>query len=258
VEPADSFIGEFVEAGWLRLEWCIGHELRLRAASRLGANWPEARPWLRVVDSSPSDVAENGDRVIYEMPLAGDSSRWFVPIPRNIRTVRGLVGYRTRDGRFHSLLASPVLHSRRNPIELLTGPISLDPQDGAMTSPRTRRRARRKPLFPSVSIDVPQPSVYRTAGNVLASLAIRTELRVSGRAAPGSRVTCDDQSVTVDATGIFNLSLPQPEGRQVLALTIQSRDGRSTQRLVLAFERNTKVLETEVLESDVENGDDGL
>jgi len=63
-------------------------------------------------------------------------------------------------------------------------------------------------------------------------------------------VTVGTEPVKVRSDGTFSIRLPFPDRRQVLPATARSRDGVDEQTVVIAVERNTKVMEPLSLEGE--------
>lgn len=247
---ADAMHGEFFEPGWLRVQWSISHATRLRAASQLGGGWVPAQVVLRVLDVSRGDVSTTASRVLAEIPLPADAKLWFVPVSRSVQLVRVHIAFVKDAGRFVSVLQSPVIKSVRVPVEELTAAADGD-SAMSMSVSKSRRRSRRRaalnPQFGPIDLG---PTVAQMAASTLSQLDLAAELRLIGRAQPRSRITFDDQQILVDATGTFSATLSQPEGRQVVGLTIASPDGRRKQTVVFSLEKNTRVLEPDIHDHD--------
>ncbi len=58
-----------------------------------------------------------------------------------------------------------------------------------------------------------------------------------------AHVTLAGEPIKVRQDGSFTVRMSLPERRQVLPVTSSSRDGSTQQTIVLAIERNTKVME---------------
>jgi len=72
---------------------------------------------------------------------------------------------------------------------------------------------------------------------------VDTELIVHGVAEPDARVTLRGEPVPVRADGTFAVRFNLPDRRHVLPLVASSRDGAEQRTIVLAVDRNTKVME---------------
>lgn len=77
------------------------------------------------------------------------------------------------------------------------------------------------------------------------------ELIVFGSTHSDAHVNVGGEPVKVRSDGSFSVRLPLPDRRQVLPATAKSRDGVDEQTVVIAVERNTKVMEP--LSMDVED-----
>jgi hypothetical protein len=69
------------------------------------------------------------------------------------------------------------------------------------------------------------------------------EMVVFGSTHPDAYVTLGGEPVKVRSDGTFSVRVPLPDRRQVLPATACTRDGVEEQTIVIAVERNTKVME---------------
>src|SRR5690606_500790 len=69
------------------------------------------------------------------------------------------------------------------------------------------------------------------------------ELVVYGSTVPDGYLTLNGEPVTLRSDGTFVLRLPFPDRRQVLPAVACSRDGSQQRTIVVAVERNTKIME---------------
>jgi hypothetical protein len=77
-----------------------------------------------------------------------------------------------------------------------------------------------------------------------------TELVVYGVTNPDAHVTLRGEPVRLQPDGTFSVRFSLPERRQVLPVVASSGDGVEERTIVLAVERNTKVMEPVVREPD--------
>ena len=75
------------------------------------------------------------------------------------------------------------------------------------------------------------------------NLQVETELIVHGVADPNARVTLRGEPVHVRPDGTFAVRFNLPDRRHVLPLVASSCDGVEQRTIVLAVDRNTKVME---------------
>ncbi|MFZ5832161.1 MAG: DUF4912 domain-containing protein, partial [Planctomycetota bacterium] len=75
------------------------------------------------------------------------------------------------------------------------------------------------------------------------SFEIDTELIVHGIAEPGARVTLRGEPIPLREDGTFAVRFKLPDRRHVLPVVASSVDGAEQRTIVLAVDRNTKVME---------------
>jgi hypothetical protein len=76
---------------------------------------------------------------------------------------------------------------------------------------------------------------------------------VYGVTKPNAHVTLAGTPVKLQADGSFSARLSMPDRRQVLPVVASSPDGVEQRTVVLAIERNTKVMEPKIRESSSED-----
>ena len=72
---------------------------------------------------------------------------------------------------------------------------------------------------------------------------------IYGKTKAGSHVTLAGEPVKLRSDGTFTVRMSMPDRRQLLPVVANSRDGAEQRTIVLAVERNTKVMEPMVRES---------
>ena len=80
------------------------------------------------------------------------------------------------------------------------------------------------------------------------NFSIDAEMIVYGVTEPSAFVTMGGEPVNLNADGTFTARVPLPDRRQVLPIVASSNDGVEEQTIVLAVERNTKMLEAKIRE----------
>ena len=78
--------------------------------------------------------------------------------------------------------------------------------------------------------------------------SIDAEMIVFGKAENDAYVTMGGEPVQLGADGTFTVRVPLPDKRQVIPLVAGRSDGVEQQTIVLAIERNTKVMEPVIRE----------
>ena len=78
--------------------------------------------------------------------------------------------------------------------------------------------------------------------------SVDAELLVYGVTDPSAHVTLQGEPVPLRADGSFSVRMGLAERRQVIPVIASSSDGVEQRTIILAVERNTKVLEPRVRE----------
>ena len=78
---------------------------------------------------------------------------------------------------------------------------------------------------------------------------VDAEMIVIGRTKPHAHVTLAGEPVKLREDGTFAIRLSMPDRRQVLPIVASSSDGVEQRTIVLAVERNTKVMEPVIHEA---------
>jgi hypothetical protein len=79
---------------------------------------------------------------------------------------------------------------------------------------------------------------------------VDAELVVFGVTSPDAHVTLKGEPVPLEPDGTFKISFNLPERRQVFPVVASSGDGVEQRTIVLAVERNTKVMEPVIREPE--------
>jgi hypothetical protein len=82
------------------------------------------------------------------------------------------------------------------------------------------------------------------------TLEIDAEVVVYGATEPGSHVTMKGEPVRLKKDGTFTMRFALPDRRQVVPVVASSVDGVEQRTVVLAVERNTKIMEPVLREHD--------
>jgi hypothetical protein len=82
------------------------------------------------------------------------------------------------------------------------------------------------------------------------NFAVDAELVVFGVTDPDARVTLKGEPVVLDPDGAFQIRFTLPDRRHVFPVVASSGDGIEQRTIVLAVERNTKVMEPVIREPE--------
>lgn len=242
---------------WLHAYWELAARSVLRARTALGPHWHTTRPVLRLY-RLPDGATATLDK---EIEIHGGVNHWYVDVSDPPGQFRMEIGYLAANGRFFCL-------ARSNSVT--TPPAGSDSVDRnwadvdeqadriyAMSggySPQGTSLELQELLEERLQRPMGTPMQTRYGGGAARALgqsddlllAIDAEVLVYGVSEPHAHVTLQGEPVELRPDGSFTVRMPLPERRQVIPIVASSADGVEQRTIVLAVERNTKVLETVV------------
>jgi hypothetical protein len=242
------------DAYWLFAHWEIARSSVERAKVALGQDWHGARPVLRVYQVASDGTTSTAEVVLRDIEIHGGVSNWYVDVPNPPNSYRLGIGYLTSGGKFYVLARSNIVHTpaagacdaldenwhdvARNfqKIYALNGGNS--PEGMSADLQQLFEERLRMPMNAPV---LPAADSARPAEEL--KFEVDAELIVYGRAEPGTQVTLQGDPVELRQDGTFTVRFQLPNCRQVIPAVASTRDGTLQRTIVLAVERNTKVLE---------------
>ena len=251
------------DAFWLQATWEITRTSISRAESSLAERWHTAKPMLRLlsVGDSSSNQAES---VLRDIPIHGGVNNWYIDVDEPPSRFRVLVGYLTDNGEFYTLCRSNIVETPRpnacerldehwndiaedyERIYSLSGGYEQDAGD--LKAVFEDRLHRKMPHRNENGQTVGDASLLR---QVKLPFKVEAELIVFGKTVPTGNVSIGGRPVKLQDDGSFTVRMEMPDRRQVLPVTVESRDGLRQRTTVIAVERNTKVMETVELDEKI-------
>jgi uncharacterized protein len=255
---ADRIVVMVRDAFWLHVFWEISDESIQRTEAALGPDWYQARPVLRLLDVSSEDTTSSSESIVSDIEIHGGVNNWYIPLDGTVRSYRVDVGYATSRGRVFVLARSNVVTPPK--------PGSSDSTDGHWSSVRDdcdRIFAMSGGSDPYNNSETLQKFFEERFGRPMSAgslssygsgalgparrgrfhFDIDAELIVHGRTVSDARVSVHGEPVQLRKDGSFTLRFGLPDGRQILPATASTNDGIEERTIIIAIERNTKVLE---------------
>ena len=254
------------DAYWLHAYWEIGHQSIERAQAAMGQDWHTARPNLRILEVSEGGTTSASERIVQDIHIHGGVNNWYVHVSDPPKSYRLEIGYLCATGRFYSIARSNVVSTpcpgssdaldenwtdiaeNFDKIYAMSGGYS---QDGNSTElqelfEERLRRPMGSPMVTKYGVGIDAV----LAGHRQFKFAVDAELIVYGSTVPNAHVTLRGEPVRLRPDGSFTVRMSLPNQRQVIPVVASAADGGEQRTIVLAIERNTKVMEPVLRESD--------
>ena len=250
---------------WLHCCWDIVPQSVQRAQAAMGQDWHSASPVLRVlkVDPSTSGASECIER---DIKIHGRVKNWYIDVADPQQNYRVEIGYASPNGRFFGLARSNVVSTPAPDRGDLMDPHWTDVAENcekiyAMSGGYAAEGANQElqELFEERlrrPMGSPLVTRYGAGADGLVhrdrqlKVELEDELMVHGATHPDAYVTLQGAPINVRPDGSFTVRCDFPNRRQVIPVVISTRDGAQQRTVVLAVERNTKILEPVVRDSN--------
>jgi hypothetical protein len=256
------------DAYWLHVYWELTRPTVERARAAMGQHWHGARPVLRLHEVTADGTTSSARRVVRHIEIHGGVNNWYIDVPNPPKSYQLDIGYLAPCGKFYALARSNVVTTPTVPagqtFDQNWADIAKDydriyAMSGGYAEANSGGELRevfeehlRRPMGPPIMTRLGINGMNGSNGNGSQRsmhFEVDAELVVFGAAEPGSHVTVRGEPVRVESDGSFVVRYNLPDRRQVLPIVAASGDGGEQRTIVLAVERNTKVMEPVVRES---------
>ncbi len=259
-EQQDRLVIMVRDPYWLHAYWEIAARSVERAQSALGQHWHGTRPLLRVFR-----VASDGSAALdREIVIHGGVRHWYVDVQNPPCQFRMEIGYLGSGSKFYCLARSNTVSTPPAGTSDSVDENWVDVDDNAdrifaMSGgymPQGTSLELQELLEERLQRPMGTPMRMRYGGGASRGFedtkempfAVDAELLVYGVTHPHAHVTMQGEPVPLRPDGSFTVRMSLPERRQVLPVVASSPDGVEQRTIILAVERNTKVLEAVVRE----------
>jgi len=241
---------------WLHAYWELSRRSIQRAQVAMGPLWHAARPVLRLHEVSRNGTTSASRQTVRDIEIHGGVNNWYIDVQNPPKSYQLEIGYLALGDRFYCLGRSNVASTPT--------PGSADTFDRnwsevakecdrvyAMTAGSTEQGAS------GDLKDIFEEQMHRPMGDSLIAqfgrgattskqnfrFQVDAELIVHGVTQPDARVTLRGEPVRLRPDGSFAVRFSLPDHRHVLPVVANSGDGAEQRTIVLAIDRNTKVME---------------
>jgi uncharacterized protein len=244
---------------WLHAYWELSRKSIERARVALGQYWHAATPALRLYEVLRDGTTNSTRQPIRDVEIHGGVSNWYIDVNSPPKSYQIDIGYKSLGGRFFCLARSNVVSTPRpnggdsfdknwadvakdfDRIFALSGGYTEQEANGDLKEVFEERLHR--------PIGGPTATRFgRGAAGVPSHASdfrfqVDTELIVHGVTQPGAHVTLHGEPVRLRSDGTFAVRFNLPDRRHVLPMVASSGDGAEQRTIVLAVDRNTKIME---------------
>lgn len=252
------------DAYWLQAVWELSRTSISRAQAAMAEQWHSARPVLRLVETDSGSTTSTAERVLREIDIHGGVNTWYIDVQDSPKSFRVDIGYLSTNGKYFSLARSNSVTTPRpgnadstgdewteiadncEKIYALSGGYS-EEGNGELQEIFEERLGRRMGAPAGTQFGIGADKSLGRPRDF--NFDVDADVIIYGTTRPNAHVTLAGTPVKLRADGSFAARLSMPDRRQVLPVTASSPDGVEQRTVVLAVERNTKVMEPMIRES---------
>jgi len=266
----DRLVAMVRDSYWLHAYWELTPQSVDRAEAAMGRYWHGAKPTLRLVQLDIAGATTSSSRkIVRNIEIHGSVNNWYVDVNDPPKSYQLEIGYLGVDGNFFSLARSnavttPCSKTARKAdsassnwhgvaddfdrIYALSGGYKEESEVSELKEVLEEQLQRPMGTPMVTRFGLGACSIGKTENEL--PLEVDAELVVYGVTDGRAHVTIKGEPVNLQSDGTFTAHFALPDRRQVLPIVASSGDGTEQRTIILAIERNTKVLEPVVCEPD--------
>ncbi len=253
------------DAYWLHAYWELTSTSVDRAKAAMGQYWHGAKPMLRVCEVERNGTTSTASRVVRDIEIHGGVNNWYVDVQDSPKTYQMDIGYLAVGDKFFSIARSNAVTTPppgggdafdENWAEVAKDFDRVYAMSGGYVDRDSNQDLK----------DIFEEQLRRPMGDPMTTkfglgaangkkrdfdFQVDTELIIHGTVSPDARVTLKGEPVTLRPDGSFAIRFTLPNRRHVLPVVASSGDGVEQRTIVLAVDRNTKVMEPVIRDPSV-------
>jgi hypothetical protein len=253
-KPQDRLVVMVRDPYWLHAYWELAPQSVERAQSALGQHWHATKPVIRVFQVA----ADGSASLLREITIHGGVNHWYVDVQNPPQQYRMEIGYLTAAGQFFCLARSNTVTTPpagtsdsvdENWVDIDQNADRIFAMSGGYSDRGTSLELQelleerlRRPMGTPMQTRYGSGAARALAQSQELPFAVDAELIVFGVSHPHAHVTLQGEPVPLRPDGSFTVRMSLPDRRQVIPVVASSADGVEQRTIILAVERNTKVL----------------
>ena len=254
------------DAYWLQSMWELSRASVDRAKAAMAEHWHTAKPVIRLIELDSGGTTSSAERVAREIHIHGGVRTWYIDVQNSPQSFRVDIGYLAENGKFFTLARSNTVTTPRpgngddldqswseiaedcEKIYALSGGYS--DENGTHELQELFEERLGRPMGSPVGTRFGVGADKMLTQQRSFEFEVDAEMIIYGVTKPNAHITLAGTPVKLRPDGSFSARLSLPDRRQVLPVVASSPDGVEQRTVVLAVERNTKVMEPRIREND--------
>lgn len=250
---------------WLQATWEVTRQSVQRAQAAMAEQWHAARPILRLLEVESSGTTSSAERVLREIAIHGGVHNWYIDVQDPPKGFRVELGYLSTNGKFFAITRSNTVTTPRpgsadsldeNWSDVEENYERIFAQSGGYSEETSSHELQeafeeklQRPIGPPLAsrFGVGAERILRRKRDF--QFDVEAEMVIHGTTKPDAHVTLSGEPVKLREDGSFAVRMALPDKRQVIPVVASSRDGGEQRTIVIAVERNTKIMEPMIRES---------
>lgn len=244
---------------WLHVYWELTWASVKRAKATLGQYWHTARPVLRLYEVSRNGTTTSARKLLQDITIHGGVNNWYIDVQNPPKSFQVEIGYLGTGEKFSLLARSNIVNTPRsgagdsfdkNWAEVAKDFDRIYAMSGGYIDNESNRELKdvfeeqlRRPMGDPMTTRYGRGAAGAGTDQQEFNFKVDTELIVHGEAEPDAHVTLRGEPIHLRNDGTFAVRFSLPESRHVLPVVASSSDGAQQRTIVLAVDRNTKVME---------------
>lgn len=244
---------------WLQATWEVTRQAVQRAQAAMAEQWHTSRPTLRLLEVENTGTTSSAERVAREIVVHGGVNNWYIDVSNPPHSFRVELGYLGTNGRFFAIARSNTVTTPRpgsadsldenwsdveeNYAKIFAQSGGYAEQSGSQELQEVFEERLQRPIGPPLMsrFGVGAERMLRRKRDF--PFEVDADMVVFGRSQADAHVTLSGEPVKLRPDGSFAVRMSLPDKRQVIPIVAASRDGVEQRTIVIAVERNTKVME---------------